>query len=137
LQRAEAFMVGAATDDVARIHGHDCSGKFDQFGHPVLHVVGIVVVAKPLFDGPIVLIALSVVTATAGTLAIGIAMAGYFMRPVGWIKRGLLAAAGIGLLIPPGGDISFSWTANVAGAVVLALILTFEWRARRQFAVAT
>jgi TRAP transporter 4TM/12TM fusion protein len=89
-----------------------------------------------LFDGPILLITLSVVTAAAGTLSIGIAMAGYFMRSIGWIKRVLLAAGGIGLLIPPGGEIEYSWTANAAGAAVLALILLRELHARRRFAVA-
>jgi TRAP transporter 4TM/12TM fusion protein len=89
-----------------------------------------------LFDGPILLITLSAVTAAAGTLSIGIAMAGYFMRSIGWIKRVLLAAGGIGLLIPPGGEIEYSWTANAAGAAVLALILLRELHARRRFAVA-
>jgi TRAP transporter 4TM/12TM fusion protein len=89
-----------------------------------------------LFEGPILLITLSVVTATAGTLSIGIAMAGYFMRPISWMKRVLLATGGIGLLIPPGGEIEYSWTANVAGAAVLVLFLLLEWHARRRFAVA-
>ena len=85
-----------------------------------------------LFNGPILLIAFSVVTATAGTLSIGIAMAGYFMRSIGWIMRLLLAAGGIGLLIPPGGVIEYSWTANAVGAAVLVLFLLFELHARRR-----
>ena len=88
-----------------------------------------------LFNGPILLIAFSVVTATAGTLSIGIAMAGYFMRSIGWIMRLLLAAGGIGLLIPPGGVIEYSWTANAVGAAVLVLFLLFELHARRRLAV--
>ena len=90
-----------------------------------------------LFDGPPLLIALSTITAAAGTVSIGIAMAGYFTRPVGWIKRLLLASGGVGLLIPPGGKIEFSWAANAAGAAVLVLFLLLEWHARRRFAVAT
>jgi TRAP-type uncharacterized transport system fused permease subunit len=89
-----------------------------------------------LFDGPAHLIALSIVTATAGTISIGIAMAGYFVRPIGWIKRMLLAAAGIGLLIPPGGEIEHSWAANAGGAAALILILLLEWSARRRLTVA-
>jgi TRAP transporter 4TM/12TM fusion protein len=89
-----------------------------------------------LFNGPLLLVTLSAVTAAAGTLSIGIAMAGYFMRPIGWIKRALLAAGGIGLLIPPGGEIKYSWWANIAGAAVLLLILLFEWQVRRRVAVA-
>jgi TRAP transporter 4TM/12TM fusion protein len=89
-----------------------------------------------LFDGPVLLIILSAVTAAAGTMSIGIAMAGYFMRSIGWIKRLLLVAGGIGLLIPPGGKIEYSWTANTAGAAVLVLIVLLEWQARRRLAVA-
>jgi TRAP-type uncharacterized transport system fused permease subunit len=85
-----------------------------------------------LFDGPAHLIALAAVTATAGTISIGIAMAGYFVRAIGWIKRLSLAAGGIALLIPPGGEIEYSWAANVAGAAVAMLILLLEWSARRR-----
>jgi TRAP transporter 4TM/12TM fusion protein len=90
-----------------------------------------------LFDGPVPLIALGAISAIAGTISIGIAMAGYFVRAIGWIKRLVLAVGGIGLLIPPGGEIKYSWTANAAGAAVLVLFLLLEWHARRRFAVAT
>jgi TRAP transporter 4TM/12TM fusion protein len=89
-----------------------------------------------LFNGPILLTTLSAVTAAAGTLSIGIAMAGYFVRSIGWVTRLLLAAGGIGLLIPPGGEIEYSWAANAAGASVLVLILLLEWYARRRLIVA-
>jgi len=46
LQRAEAFVVGATRDDVARVERHDRRGELDQLGHEVLHVVGVVVVAE-------------------------------------------------------------------------------------------
>ncbi len=39
-------MVGAAGDDVAGVQGHHGGGEGDQFAHPVLHVVGVVVVAQ-------------------------------------------------------------------------------------------
>jgi TRAP transporter 4TM/12TM fusion protein len=90
-----------------------------------------------LLNGPPLLVALSAITAAAATFAIGIAMAGYFTRSVGWIKRVLLAIAGIALLIPPGGQIEFSWAANVAGAAVLVLFVLLEWSARRGLVVAT
>ncbi len=89
-----------------------------------------------LLEGPVLLVTLSAVTAAAATLSIGIAMAGYFMRSIGWIKRILLAAGGIGLLIPPGGEIEFSWAANVAGAAVLVLFVLLECYARRRLIVA-
>ena len=70
-------------------------------------------------------------TATAGTVAVGIAIVGYFVRPVGLWQRLLLALGGIGLLIPPGGTIAYSWLINsVSGVICLAIIL-YEWRARK------
>ena len=85
-----------------------------------------------LLEGPVLLVTLSVVTAATATLSIEIAMAGYFLRSIGWIMRLLLAAAGIGLLISPGGEIEFSWAANVAGAALLVLFVLREWYARRR-----
>lgn len=99
----------------------------------IAYVVPFVFVLDPLLllQGPVHLIILALTTATAGTVAIGIAMVGYYVRPVGWFKRLFLALGGVGLLIPPGGTIAHSWTINaVSGAVCLAIIL-YEWRARR------
>jgi len=67
---------------------------------------------------------------------IGIAMAGYFVRPIGWILRIVLALSGIGLLIPPGGAIAHSWLANAIGAAVSALFIVLEWRGRKAVAAA-
>ncbi len=39
-------MIGAAGDQIARVHGHDRGGEFDQLRNAMLHVVGIVVVAQ-------------------------------------------------------------------------------------------
>ena len=84
-----------------------------------------------LFQGPLPMIALALTTATLGTMAVGVSMVGYFVRPVGWVKRVLFAAGGVGLLIPPGGAIPYSWAiTGVSGALCLALIL-YEWHARR------
>ncbi len=46
LQGAEPLVVGAAGDEVAGIQGHHGRGELDQLRHPVLHVVGVVVVAQ-------------------------------------------------------------------------------------------
>jgi TRAP transporter 4TM/12TM fusion protein len=99
----------------------------------IAYLVPFIFVLDPLLllQGPVHLIILALTTAVAGTIAIGIAMVGYYLRPVGWFKRLFLALGGIGLLIPPGGTIAGSWTINaVSGAVCLAIIL-YEWRARR------
>jgi TRAP-type uncharacterized transport system fused permease subunit len=84
-----------------------------------------------LLQGPPHLIALAIITATLGTTAVGFSMVGYFVRPVGWIKRVIFALGGIGLLIPPGGAIAYSWAVNgISGALCLTLIL-YEWHARK------
>jgi TRAP transporter 4TM/12TM fusion protein len=89
-----------------------------------------------LFQGAPHLILLAIITATLGTTAVGISMVGYFVRPVGWIKRVLFSLGGVGLLIPPGGTIAYSWAVNgISGALCLALIL-YEWHARKTALVA-
>jgi TRAP transporter 4TM/12TM fusion protein len=84
-----------------------------------------------LFKGPLHMIALALTTATLGTIAVGVSMVGYFVRPVGWVKRILFAVGGVGLLIPPGGTIRYSWAiTGVSGGLCLAFIL-YEWHARK------
>ena len=104
----------------------------------IAYLIPFVFVFDPLllFQGPGHLIFLAAMTAFAGTVVIGIAMAGYFVRPIGWVGRFFLAAGGIGLLIPPGGIIAYSWLANAIGGAVSALIIVAEWRGRRIVAAA-
>jgi TRAP-type uncharacterized transport system fused permease subunit len=99
----------------------------------VAYVVPFVFVFDPLllFQGPLTLIALALATALVVTLALGVAMVGYFTRPIGWLKRLILAVAGVGLFIPPGGVIAGSIVINVAGALVFLLVLGTEWKAGR------
>jgi TRAP transporter 4TM/12TM fusion protein len=99
----------------------------------IAYLIPFVFVFDPLllFQGPLHLIALAIITATLGTTAVGVSMVGYFVRPVGWVKRVLFALGGIGLLIPPGGAIAHSWAINgFGGALCLALIL-YELHARK------
>jgi TRAP transporter 4TM/12TM fusion protein len=99
----------------------------------IAYVIPFVFVFDPLllFQGPLHLIALAVATAMAGTVAVGVAMVGYFVRPVGWWKRLFLALGGIGLLIPPGGAFAGSWAINAFGGTVCLGITLYEWRARK------
>ncbi|MBI2319532.1 MAG: TRAP transporter fused permease subunit, partial [Betaproteobacteria bacterium] len=99
----------------------------------IAYLVPFVFIFDPLllFQGPALLIVLAIATAAGGTVAIGIAMAGYFVRPLGWLNRVLLAAGGIALLIPPGGTIPNSWAINAVGAAVSLAIVVAEWRSRR------
>ncbi len=97
----------------------------------IAYLVPFIFVFDPLLlcEGPAGLIVLSILTAAAGTVCIGIAMAGYFLRPVGWLNRLLLAACGVALIIPAGGTIPYSWALNIIGGAACALILVLEWRA--------
>lgn len=98
----------------------------------IAYLVPFIFVFDPLllFQGPAHLIFLAFVTAVAGTVIIGIAMAGYFVRPVGWLVRIVLGVCGCGLLIPPGGEIAYSWAANAVGGIVSLLFVVVEWRNR-------
>ena len=44
LQSTEALVICATGDEITRIHGHDRSCELDQFGYPVLHVIGVIIV---------------------------------------------------------------------------------------------
>jgi TRAP transporter 4TM/12TM fusion protein len=98
----------------------------------IAYLVPFIFVFDPLllFEGPARLIMLAISTAIAGTVVIGIAMAGYFVRPIGWLNRVFLLASGIALLIPPGGAIAHSWVANSVGALASLAIIFTEWRGR-------
>jgi TRAP transporter 4TM/12TM fusion protein len=102
----------------------------------IAYLVPFIFVYDPLllFQGPAVLIVPAFFTAAVGTAIIGISMAGYFTRPIGWPVRVLLAGAGIGLLIPPGGPIAYSWAANAVGGAVSLLFIVVEWRNRKAIA---
>jgi TRAP-type uncharacterized transport system fused permease subunit len=104
----------------------------------IAYLVPFIFVYDPLllFIGPVHLVALATVTATAGTISIGMGMAGYFVRPIAWPVRLLLAGGGIGLLIPPGGEIAYNWAANAAGAAVLLMFILMEWQKKKSFSTA-
>ncbi|MBI2359815.1 MAG: TRAP transporter fused permease subunit, partial [Deltaproteobacteria bacterium] len=87
-----------------------------------------------LLKGSPLAVILAVTTAFVGTIAIGIGMVGYFVRPMGWIKRLLLILGGTGLLIPPGGAIAYSWTINLVGGAAACGIVLYEWHSRRNSA---
>lgn len=97
------------------------------------YLVPFVFVFDPLLllQGPAHLVVLAITTAVFGTIAIGVAMVGYFTRPIGWLRRLLLVVGGTGLLIPPGGMIAYSWATNVVGGAVCLALILYEWKARK------
>jgi TRAP transporter 4TM/12TM fusion protein len=76
---------------------------------------------------------LSIVTAIAGAILLGVGIVGYLFRPIGAIKRALFIASATGLLIPvvPGGQFaSMTWATNGAGVVLAIALIAIEWLAR-------
>ena len=100
----------------------------------IAYLIPFVMVFDPLLllQGPAPLIILAIATATAGTIAIGIAMSGYLFRFLKWGIRVILTLGGIALLIPPGGAIHFSWAINSLGGALCFIIIFYEWQARKK-----
>lgn len=100
----------------------------------VAYVVPFLFVYSPtlLLIGKFVNVLLAVVTAVAGTGLMAIGLSGYLFRPIGWLWRAGLTAAGIALLVPPVSPIPFSEAFNIAGAAVGFLFIGIEWLARRK-----
>jgi TRAP transporter 4TM/12TM fusion protein len=96
----------------------------------VAYVVPFVFAYHPalLMRAPVPDVVLATVTAVIGVVLLGIGCAGYLFRPLGWMRRALLAAAGVAL-IPPLSDTVWLAT-NVAGLALGALVVLLEWLAR-------
>jgi TRAP-type uncharacterized transport system fused permease subunit len=79
-------------------------------------------------------VALSVGTAIAGAILLGIGVVGYLFRPIGLLKRILFLLSAIALLIPVLGSGSFAaltWTVNGVGLALAVLLVGTEILARR------
>ena len=69
----------------------------------------------------------ALVTAAIGVVLMGIGLAGYLFRPLGWVARGVATVAGL-LLIPP--PSTGPWlVANVLGLAVGLGFVVSEWQA--------
>ena len=73
-------------------------------------------------------IAVSLATAIVGTWILGMALVGYWFRPLLWPARFFLALSAIGLLIPLRGEEMVGWVVNILGAAVAAPLLLRELR---------
>ena len=100
----------------------------------VAYVVPFMFVASPalLLRGGWEDIVLTAVTAVIGTVLLGTALVGYFVRELGWLQRIIIGACGIALICPTNvqGIGNASWIINLAGLVVATPVLIYEWRQR-------
>lgn len=76
-------------------------------------------------DTTVTELGLAVITALAGIWFITVALVGYGLRPMPMLLRIVAGIAGAALLMPPGLS-DWSGPANIAGAVVAALLLAAE-----------
>jgi TRAP-type uncharacterized transport system fused permease subunit len=79
-----------------------------------------------LLKGPSSEIALAVATAAIGVVLMGIGLAGFLFRPLGWIARAMTTLAGLLLIPPPSGN---CWlAANVIGFILGAMFIFWQWQ---------
>jgi TRAP transporter 4TM/12TM fusion protein len=67
----------------------------------------------------------AVVTAFLGVWLVSIGLAGHFVRPIGWLSRGLFAASGVLALIPAGAFAGGIFT-DIVGVGVGVVLLAYE-----------
>ncbi len=104
-----------------------------RFG-AVKYVVPFLFVFSPalLLKGNVGDVVLASVTALIGALLLGMTLTGYFVRDLGSVKRVLLGAASLALLIPAAGEgFIFTWITDVAGITLALAVLASEWAAVR------
>ncbi|MBI2349599.1 MAG: TRAP transporter fused permease subunit [Deltaproteobacteria bacterium] len=104
----------------------------------VAYVVPFIFAFHPalLFKGPLTEIIVAVATAAIGVFFMGIGLAGFLFRPLGWLARATTTLAGLMLIPPPSTNL---WLAtNLAGLAVGVALILWEWNmaAARQAPVA-
>ncbi len=105
----------------------------------IAYVVPFLFVFSPalLLIGSWYAVVISIATAVAGAVLLGVGLVGYLFRPIGAIKRLLFIVAATGLLIPvveTGTYAGLTWAVNVVGFLLAAILIAIEWlaRSRRQ-----
>jgi TRAP-type uncharacterized transport system fused permease subunit len=95
----------------------------------VAYVVPFIFAFHPalLLKGSLVEIILAVITAAIGVFLIGIGLAGFLFRSLGWAARAFTTVAGLLLIPPPSGNLWLA--ANIIGLVVGAAFFLWQWKA--------
>ena len=95
----------------------------------VAYVVPFIFVFHPalLMKGPVMEIVLAVVTAAIGVYLMGVGLAGFLFRPLGWFARSITTLAGLMLIPPPSTGL---WiVSNVIGLILGAGFVAWQWQA--------
>jgi len=100
----------------------------------VSYVVPFVFVYNPglLLEGSWDVIALSIITATLGVIAIAIGFEGFLLCKLNWIERLFFFAGGTMVFIP---TTKISWWIDITGFIILLLVLLWHKRSVGQIAV--
>ena len=90
----------------------------------IAYIIPFLFVASPtlIMIGKPVEIAQAIVTAFIGVWLVSIGIAGYFVRPLGWISRILFAIGGILALIPANAFTGGYWTDIIGVGMAIVLI---------------
>jgi len=101
----------------------------------VAYVVPFLFVYSPtlIMSGDLLPIVVSVLTAVIGSIVLAVAVEGFLFRTLGALKRLLLTACALGLLLPfgeTGGLLGWTAMANVFGAAAIVFVALTEWKAR-------
>jgi TRAP-type uncharacterized transport system fused permease subunit len=108
-----------------------------RFGWPA-YVIPFLFAYSPtlILIGEPMAIAVAAVTAAIGVWLVSVGVVGYFVRPLGPMRRGLFAVSGAALLVPAGAFKGALYT-DVAGAALAVILVALEWQfARRQRLIA-
>jgi TRAP transporter 4TM/12TM fusion protein len=105
----------------------------------IAYVVPFLFVFSPalLLIGSWYAVAISIATAIAGAVLLGVGLVGYLFRPIGVLTRLVFLVAAAGLLIPvveTGTYTNLSWAINAGGLLLAVIMVAIEWlaRSRRQ-----
>lgn len=84
-----------------------------------------------MIGSPLAII-VTVLTATAGIIALSVAIEGYGLAPLSPMGRIAAAVAGALLIYPIHGDSDVQWLVNIAGAALAAVLIALSLSARRK-----
>jgi len=103
----------------------------------VAYIVPFVFVFHPalLFKGSFLDIGGAIASAVMGVIFLGIGVAGFLFRPIGWVKRGIMILAGVALI--PSAVTPLWLATNLAGLAVALGIVALEWKLKPAALAAT